>query len=263
MYDGWANYESEPAFPPKKINKFKRIFYEDVAYKSTGLFDGAKVLKTVDGIIALIAYLLTIWLGLFLVGFIGEHMALDRTFLFFILIAIFLSPIGLSFAHTSPLKKAPFIALKKYPAYLLYIIILFLLIALLLVFTIFLTFIGLFVGLVIGLALIFYTFYRIFLAPGIMAVANVSPVSAMIESIELTRRWEGIGFFLAYFIILLIIEYIEKRVAELFMEGNMGAIIAVFLLNIPLFIIAVSITLYAGSFDRYRFDAVDQEDSSY
>ena len=258
---GWERYNAVlPHSPPKKINKVKKIFRNDVLFSRPGLFVGTKVLKTKDGIIALIVYLFTGWLTTsLLLNFIDitKGLALGRNFLILLFISIFVSPIAMTFAYTAPLKNALILGLKKYPAYLAYNILILLITLALVGLMIGLTIIGLCLGLAIGLAILFYIIYRIFLAPGIIALGNKSPIDAIGESVELTRGWEGIWFFVGYFIVLFIVSYPDKYLMEMVFNGHFEALIIVLLLNIPLFIISVSITLLVASFKKYMSAAIE------
>jgi len=257
MDDEWQAYTYEDKYSSpikeKKINKIKNIFEADVLYTRPGPFTGAKVLKTRDGIIAFLIYILTS--GGILYTFISlgffEELIYNNIFLLILMIYLLISPVGTSFAYASPLEKAISIGIRKYFHYLTYSIIIIFLMIIFILITIFLTVIGLYVGFGIGLVLMFYTFYRIFPAPGIIALTPLSSIEALAQSLELTRKWEGIGFFIVYFILSLIIVEINKRLLIIFLEGTPLAIIPIIIFDIPLFIMCVSITLFAASFRKY------------
>jgi len=236
----------------KRINRIKNIFEVDVLYTRPGPFMGAKVLKTRDGIMALLIYIFTagILYTFISLGFF-EGLTYDKIFLLIVMIYLLISPIGTSFAYASPLKKALSLGIRKYFHYLIYTIIVIFLIIIFILITIFLTVVGLYVGFGIGLVLMFYAFYRIFPTPGIIALTHLSPLNALAQSFELTRKWEGIGFFTVYFILSSIIVEINKRLLIMFLEGTPLAIIPLIIFDIPLFIMCVSITLFAASFRKY------------
>ncbi len=236
-----------------KANKLKEMFRESVMFSRPGPFEGAKILKTKDGIIALLVYLFTsVMYSLLLLNLkITGDMNFAGDFWIYALIALFTLPLNMSFAYTAPLENSLNFALKKYISYLVYMILIFILMLMLIIIMIVLAIIGLCLGLAVGILLIFYVLYRIFLAPGLIALTNKSPLTCIMESIELTKNWEGFGFFIVYIIVMGIIQFLSKYLLSLALRGNTYTLIIMIPLNIPTFIIAVSITLFAASFRKY------------
>ena len=266
MDDEWesSNIEDISSSLPIKINKIKEIFRDDILFKikRPGPFDGARVLKTKGGLIALIIYIFTGWITLSMVVDIGKSVTLNENFFILILVSIFLTPLSEAFAYTSPLEDNLFLALRKYPAYLGYNILILIITMLLIGLMVVLTLIGLCLGLILGLAILFYILYRLFFAPGIIALTNQSTIAAMSESFELTKGWEGIDIFIVYFVVATSISIMDKYLIEMALGGHMEAMIIVFLLNIPIFIIAASITLFVASFKQYLYGAIEVGDQS-
>ncbi len=241
--------------PPKKINKIKKIFEDEVRITRPGPFSSIKVLKTKEGIIALLIFLITGWITTSIFsGFINlkEDIVYNKNFLIFLVLSIFISPLASAFAYTAPLENGLSLAIKKYFSYLGFNLLLLGISLFLIGLMIFLIFIGLCLGLILGLAILFYILYRIFFAPGIIALANESPIDAISSSFEITKKWEGLEFFIVYFIVAIIVDYLDKHLIGMAFEGHYEALIIIILLNLPIFILYASITLFVSSFSEYR-----------
>ncbi len=244
----YRSFKSQP-----RVREIKPIFRKDILYRRTSPFSGAKVLKTKDGIISLIIYLLTGWVGYNQLMILGESSSLTHSQLFIvsIILSVLIPPLGLSFAFTSPLKNSLSVAVKKYPAYLVYNLILLFLALILVVVTVFLTFVGLCLGLFIGIALIFYILYKVLFAPGVIALFDIHPMDAVYKSFEITTKWEGIDFFIVYLIVFIIVNEANKFLIKVAVTYSPLAFILVLPLNALLFIIFTSITLYVASLKMY------------
>jgi hypothetical protein len=249
----------------KGVYKLKDIFRDELLYHyKPGIFSGAKVLKKIDGIIALVIYIFIGSISLLLLGEINfsQGMEFGGSSLLALFIVLFISPLGISLASTTPLEDGLKIGIRKYPLYLGYIIIFYLLLLILIIAMMFLAFIGLFLGLIIGIGLLFYILYRIFLTPGIIALSKKSIMGAISASFELTKGWKSLGFFIEALIIrgivLLATNYILSRVTYL----DISVVAFVLALSIPLFIIDSSITLLAEHYGRYTLSTKESELSS-
>jgi len=247
----------------KKFNKIKDVFKNDILYTHPHPFIGVKVLKTKDGLVAMLIYMFTSFVSslmFFGVNFNGG-ISFHENFWIYVLIGILLVPMGMSFGYTAPLKKALNIGARKYPLYLAYYLIVLLIILILLGVMVVLTLIGLCLGLAIGVIFLFYVIYRIFLTPGVIALTNQPLLDCIDQSIQLTKGWEPGGLFIVYLIVFLVIQYISDYLLPLVMEGRVDALILIIILNIPLFIIAASITLFVASFREYTTQVLEIEDS--
>ncbi len=204
------------------MEEFKDIFAEDLKLRFPRLFEGAKVMKTAEGLVIL---LLLIFLNvaseyIYYWASLARHPAV-KAGLF--LVGLLLMAFHLNIAYASPLKGS-FRYLRKYTTFILYSILYILItvgtvvlfIPIMIIFGI-VNILCLVIVIIVMIVILFYVLFKIFFSPAFILLRDAGPISSLFYSSKFTSQNPYAGsFFIGAVLILVGITLIPHWLGKLF-----------------------------------------------